>query len=86
VTAATCFHNCRATSKSLVLIDELGRATSSVDGVGIAWAMSEHLMFVGAYTLLATHFSRLEELAAQYPCCKVWSMQVSKHEETEQNG
>lgn len=65
-----------ATPNSLILIDELGRATSTSDGVGIAWAMCEYLVNLRAATLLATHFKRMEELAALYPACKLWHMQV----------
>jgi DNA mismatch repair protein MSH4 len=39
-----------AADQSLVIIDELGRATSNADGVGIAWAVAESLSRVGAYT------------------------------------
>jgi len=65
-----------ATEKSLVLIDELGRATSTADGVGIAWAVAEHLISLGSPTLFATHFARLGELATLYPNCKLWHFDV----------
>lgn len=67
---------CRAGPKSLVLIDELGRATSTADGVALSWSMSEYLLALGAHVLLATHFRQLEELADIYPSCKLWRMQV----------
>jgi DNA mismatch repair protein MSH4 len=38
--------------------------------------MCEHFLARGSYTLCATHFKRLEELAALYPNCKLWHMQV----------
>jgi hypothetical protein len=49
-----CCH--RAGSRSLVIIDELGRATSTSDGVALCWAVSEFLLAMGSHTLLATHF------------------------------
>jgi DNA mismatch repair ATPase MutS len=63
-------------SRSLVLIDELGRATSTADGVGLCWAFSEYLLAVGCHVLLATHFRQLEDLPTLYPSCKLWRMQV----------
>ncbi|KAL4430861.1 hypothetical protein ABPG75_006117 [Micractinium tetrahymenae] len=65
-----------ATPQSLVLIDELGRATSTADGVGIAWAVSEALLAAGAPTLFATHFAQLTELVAVYPAAKAWHFDV----------
>lgn len=65
-----------ATPRSLVLIDELGRATSTHDGNGLAWAVSEQLISIGTYTLAATHFGRLVELTNLYPNCKAWHFEV----------
>ncbi len=54
-------HN--ATRRSLVLLDEIGRGTSTYDGVAIAWAVSEHLHdTVGCRTMFATHYHELMQL------------------------
>lgn len=55
-----------ATAKSLVLLDEIGRGTSTYDGVAIAWAVAEHLHDdIQAKTLFATHYHELTELCAE---------------------
>ena len=64
-----------------MLIDELGRATSTQDGIGLAWAISEQLISLGTYTLAATHFGRLVELAEMYPNCKAWHFEVNADNE-----
>ncbi|CAN5730045.1 DNA mismatch repair protein MutS [soil metagenome] len=52
-----------ATERSLVLLDEIGRGTSTYDGVSIAWAVTEHLhAHVGARTIFATHYHELTQL------------------------
>ncbi len=52
-----------ATEKSLVLLDEIGRGTSTYDGVSIAWAVTEHLHdVVGSKTIFATHYHELTQL------------------------
>lgn len=56
-----------ASPKSLILIDELGRATSNEDGVAIAWAVSEKLLAKRAMTFFVTHYPQLCQLANAYP-------------------
>ncbi|MDK2887032.1 MAG: mismatch repair protein MutS [Thermosipho sp. (in: thermotogales)] len=57
----------QATSKSLVLLDEVGRGTSTFDGISIAWAMSEYLYNeIKCKTMFATHFTELTELSDVY--------------------
>ena len=57
-----------ATPRSLVILDEVGRGTSTFDGLSLAWSIVEHLHnVVGAWTLFATHYHELTELAARLP-------------------
>ncbi len=61
-----------ATSRSLVLLDEIGRGTATFDGLSIAWAVAEHLADregggIGARTIFATHYHELNELAELLP-------------------
>jgi DNA mismatch repair protein MutS len=62
-TAHICHH---ATKRSLVVLDEIGRGTSTFDGVAIAWAVTEYLaQVVGCRTLFATHYHELTALAGE---------------------
>jgi len=57
-----------ATSRSLVLLDEIGRGTATFDGLAIAWAVAEHLAGdLAARSIFATHYHELNELAALLP-------------------
>ena len=57
-----------ATARSLLVLDEIGRGTSTFDGVSIAWAVAEHIHDVlGAKTLFATHYHELTDMAAVKP-------------------
>ena len=66
---AAILHN--ATRRSLVVLDEIGRGTSTFDGVSIAWAVAEHLHdAVGCRTLFATHYHELQDLARERPAVR----------------
>ena len=63
---ASILHN--ATRRSLVVLDEIGRGTSTFDGLSIAWAVAEHLHDrTGCRTLFATHYHELQDLARERP-------------------
>ncbi|MDX2087906.1 MAG: DNA mismatch repair protein MutS [Kofleriaceae bacterium] len=70
----------KATRRSLVILDEVGRGTSTFDGVSIAWAVSEHLHdVIGARTLFATHYHELVGLAEGRPRVRNVSVAVREH-------
>ncbi|CAM3286948.1 DNA mismatch repair protein MutS [Rhodothermus bifroesti] len=72
-----------ATPRSLILLDEVGRGTSTFDGLSIAWALVEYLHetpSVAARTLFATHYHELNELAERLPRVKNYRVQVEEHE------
>lgn len=72
-----------ATKNSLVILDEVGRGTSTYDGVSIAWALSEYLVSnVKARTLFATHYHELLKLAVEHPeFVRNYNVMVSEDEE-----
>ncbi|MBI1336677.1 MAG: DNA mismatch repair protein MutS [Phycisphaera sp.] len=63
-TAHICHH---ATPGSLVILDEIGRGTSTLDGLSLAWAITEHLAARGCRTLFATHYHEITALADELP-------------------
>jgi DNA mismatch repair protein MutS len=66
-----------ATRRSLVLLDEIGRGTSTYDGVSIAWAVSEHLHdAVGCKTIFATHYHELVQLANELVAVRNYNVGV----------
>ncbi len=68
-----------ATSKSLLILDEIGRGTSTYDGMSIAWAVVEHISnrrYLGAKTLFATHYHELTELEGKIPGVKNYCVAV----------
>jgi DNA mismatch repair protein MutS len=79
---AAILHN--ATPRSLILLDEIGRGTSTFDGLSIAWAVAEYLHNSpehSAKTLFATHYHELTELAEKLPGAKNYQVLA-----TEKNG
>jgi len=70
-----------ATSNSLVILDEIGRGTSTYDGLSIAWAVAEHIAdksLCGAKTLFATHYHELTELEEKIDGVKNYSIAVKE--------
>ncbi|HSY74334.1 MAG TPA: DNA mismatch repair protein MutS [Dongiaceae bacterium] len=66
-----------ATARSLIVLDEIGRGTSTFDGLSLAWSIVEHLHnAVGAKTLFATHYHELTELAGRLPRIKNFNVAV----------
>jgi len=70
-----------ATAKSLIILDEVGRGTSTYDGLSIAWAVAEYLHELGAKTLFATHYHHLNELEEQLPRVKNYRIAVKEEGE-----
>lgn len=72
-----------ATPRSLILLDEVGRGTSTFDGLSIAWSLAEYLHNhapVAAKTLFATHYHELNELEQMYDRIKNFNVQVKEHD------
>jgi len=74
-----------ASPRSLVILDEIGRGTSTYDGLSIAWAIVEHLHShpkLKPLTLFATHYHELTELADLYPGVRNYNVAVSEADGT----
>ena len=70
-----------ATSSSLVILDEVGRGTSTFDGLALAWSIAEFLHEVRAKTLFATHYHQLNELEKNLPGAKNFRVAVKEQGE-----
>ncbi|ROQ91114.1 DNA mismatch repair protein MutS [Desulfosoma caldarium] len=73
----------QATPRSLIILDEIGRGTSTFDGMSLAWAVAEYLHDlhgVGVKTLFATHYHELTELAERLPRIKNYNVAVKEFE------
>lgn len=82
MTETACILN-SATEKSLILIDEIGRGTSTYDGVAIAWAVAEHIANnIKARCIFATHYHELNVMTKTYPQIKNYRITVSEENGT----
>ena len=64
--------------RSLIILDEIGRGTSTFDGLSLAWALAEHLQRTKARTLFATHFHELTALADEHSGVKNYNVAVKE--------
>ena len=72
-----------ATSKSLVLLDEVGRGTSTFDGLSIAWAILKHISTkLNCITLFSTHYHEITELEGEFQNIKNYYVSVDEREDT----
>ncbi|XP_049595657.1 mutS protein homolog 4 [Syngnathus scovelli] len=76
-------HN--VSERSLIIIDELGRGTSAEEGIGLCHSVCEFLLGIKAFTLFATHYLELCQLASLYPCVDNQHMKV-QHTRTRDTG
>ncbi|MGR3310301.1 MAG: DNA mismatch repair protein MutS [Candidatus Brocadiales bacterium] len=68
-----------ATNRSLIVLDEVGRGTSTFDGLSIAWAITEYIYeHIKARTLFATHYHELTEIELLLPCIKNYNIAVKE--------
>ncbi|MBV8806243.1 MAG: DNA mismatch repair protein MutS, partial [Sinobacteraceae bacterium] len=76
--AANILHN--ATARSLILMDEIGRGTSTFDGLSLAWAMARYIATrIKAFTLFATHYFELTTLATEVDGCANVHLDATEH-------
>ena len=64
--------------RSLVVLDEIGRGTSTYDGMSLAWAIAEHLHGVGCFSLFATHYHELTSLGRSLPRARNFNVAVKE--------
>ena len=71
----------QATNKSLIILDEIGRGTSTYDGVSIAWSSLEYIHnTLNSRAIFATHYHELTKLSSNLSCLKLYSMSVKEWE------
>ncbi|HEX8754978.1 MAG TPA: DNA mismatch repair protein MutS [Steroidobacteraceae bacterium] len=76
--AANILHN--ASDRSLILMDEIGRGTSTFDGLSLAWAMAHHMATrIRSFTLFATHYFELTSLASEVEGCANVHLDATEH-------